>query len=240
MAVKAFDVQGIGQISVCKRKGARSLRIRIAADGAIRVTIPYLTPYATGVTFARSRSQWILENLPQKRQHITSGQRVGKAHRIKFLNDTIEVPISRIVGSEIRITKPAKMAVHAAPVQKVAELAAVRALRLQASKLLPGRLRSLAERQGFKYADVRVKQLKGRWGSCDHKQRIVLNLYLMQLPWELIDYVLLHELIHTKHMNHSSAFWEEFLRHEPKAKQLRSMIKDCRPILLPVSDGQPM
>jgi hypothetical protein len=57
----------------------------------------------------------------------------------------------------------------------------------------------------------------------------------MQLPWQLIDYVLLHELTHTKHLNHGDDFWQEFLRHEPAAKALRKIIKTHKPILEPIA-----
>jgi predicted metal-dependent hydrolase len=56
-------------------------------------------------------------------------------------------------------------------------------------------------------------------------------LYLMQLPWHLIDYVLLHELTHTKVMQHGTPFWQELERHVPHAKRLRGEIREFHPIL---------
>src|SRR5690606_36436720 len=94
-------------------------------------------------------------------------------------------------------------------VQKAAQAAAIRALRKEAETLLPQRLRTLAEQTGFTYNSVAVKQPKSRWGSCSHQKHITLNLFLMQLPWRLIDYVLLHELTHTKVMRHGPPFWAE-------------------------------
>jgi hypothetical protein len=116
-------------------------------------------------------------------------------------------------------------------VQKAALSASMRAMRLEAAKLLPGRLQELAERYGFTFNSVQIKQLKGRWGSCDSKKHIVLNLFLMQLPWHLIDYVLLHELVHTEQLNHGDGFWRRFLSCEPRAKLYRSQIRKEQPIL---------
>jgi predicted metal-dependent hydrolase len=61
----------------------------------------------------------------------------------------------------------------------------------------------------------------------------------MQLPWELIDYVIIHELTHTKHLNHSDEFWAEFMRHEPKAKVLRKRVRSYQPVLMAIPP-QPM
>lgn len=235
MAIKFFELDDIGTVRVNKRSGSRSLRISIAANGEVRVTIPSWTPYQSGIDFAKSRKDWILSNAPAREVPLASGMRIGKAHRLVFATATIDAPSSRLAGSEIRITRPLGMAAMHPEVQKVAQRACIRALRAQAESLLPQRLRTLADKFGFDYNSVSIKRLKGRWGSCDNKQDIVLNLFLMQLPWELIDYVLIHELVHTKHLNHSDAFWSEFMRHDPRAKQLRKVIKQHQPILRPTT-----
>jgi predicted metal-dependent hydrolase len=235
LAVKYFEVADIGIVRIAKRSDARSLRLSITASGEIRVTIPSWSPYKHGVDFARSKSVWILNNLPGKEPPLVSGFRIGKAHRLDFMTAAIDSPTSRLSGNEIRVSRPLGMAITHPAVQKVAQRASIRALRSQAEALLPHRLKTLAAQYGFSYQSVNVKLLKGRWGSCDSYQNIVLNLFLMQLPWELIDYVLTHELIHTKYLNHGVDFWDEFLRHEPDAKILRRRIKLCKPVLQPAA-----
>jgi hypothetical protein len=89
----------------------------------------------------------------------------------------------------------------------------------------------LAQKHGFEYSSVSVKRLKGRWGSCDQHQNIVLNLYLMQLPWELIDYVLLHELTHTRILRHGPDFWAAMQRVLPNVKAIRKEMKQHQPVL---------
>jgi len=124
---------------------------------------------------------------------------------------------------------PSQLQLDDTTVQRIATNACVRALRNEAEALLPGRLATIAEREGFRYKSVTVKRLKGRWGSCDQHGNIVLNLFLMQLPWELVDYVLLHELIHTKHLHHGADFWEAFVVCQPDAKALRKQIRRYQP-----------
>jgi predicted metal-dependent hydrolase len=231
MAAKSFEVEGIGTVHVYKRKGAASLRLSIAADGKIRVTVPAWATFSAGLSFAKSRSDWIRQNTPARGGILQHGQHVGKAHRLVFSSSGSGAVRTRLAGSEIRIIRPEGMTITHRDAQLAAHKASIRALRTQAEKLLPGRLRSLAEKYGFSFESVQVKQLKGRWGSCDSKKRITLNLFLMQLPWHLIDYVLVHELTHTKHLDHSKEFWNEFLRHEPKAKVYRTQIRAHKPIL---------
>jgi hypothetical protein len=97
--------------------------------------------------------------------------------------------------------------------------------RVEARKYLVERLDKLCNRNGFKYNRVFVKNQKTRWGSCSDKNNINLNVNLVRLPDELIDYVILHELVHIRIKNHSRRYWEELSKfvEDPKIldKQLR-------------------
>jgi len=226
MAFKTFAVEGIGDVTIYKRRGARSLRLTIRSDGTLRVTIPPWTPYATGVAFARSRADWLQQHARPDSTGLSGGQQIGKAHRLMFkASTTASKPSSRIRGSLIVITHPMNLESSHATVQKLATTASIRALRTQAEQLLPIRLQELAQKNGFSYRSVSIKQLKTRWGSCDQSQNIKLNLFLMQLPWHLIDYVILHELTHTKIMQHGPIFWQAMERVEPRTPALRKEIK---------------
>ncbi len=81
--------------------------------------------------------------------------------------------------------------------------------RATAKKTLTSRLKQLAEKHGFTYNKVSVRSQRTRWGSCSHKNNISLNMKLVKLPHELMDYVILHELVHTRIHNHSKKFWAE-------------------------------
>lgn len=105
----------------------------------------------------------------------------------------------------------------------------MRALQQEAQNLLPQRMCSLAENHGFTYQKVNTRHLKSRWGSCNQDNVISLNVFLMQLPWQLIDYVLLHELVHTKVHNHSPKYWKVLQQYLPNAKQLRREIRQYHP-----------
>ena len=101
----------------------------------------------------------------------------------------------------------------------------IEAMRAEAKRVLPPRLKELAERYSFKYNQVRIKHNVSNWGSCSRKGNINLNLNLVRLPDELRDYVMLHELCHLRHPDHGQAFHAllESLcpDHRKKEKELR-------------------
>ena len=232
MATKQMDVPGIGAVMVYKRRGNRSLRLSIGSGGEVRVSMPSWLPYEAGKQFAISKTAWIMAHRVAAPIALQHGQAIGKAHRLYFERSVDAARVStRLRNNQVYITYPSVMPADASAVQDAARTASIRALRKEAEQLLPYRLRQLAERDAFTYRSVGVKQLKGRWGSCSSEKDIILNLYLMQLPWHLIDYVLFHELTHTKVMQHGPPFWQELERHVPHAKMLRKEISTYHPIL---------
>lgn len=84
-----------------------------------------------------------------------------------------------------------------------------RILRAKAKEILKKRLAELAEEHGFEYNKVFIKNQKTRWGSCSENNNINLNVNILSLSEELQDYVLLHELLHTRIKNHSKKYWAE-------------------------------
>jgi len=88
----------------------------------------------------------------------------------------------------------------------------VETLRARAKAVLPHRLKALADRYGFRYNRVVIKHNASNWGSCSSRGNINLNLNLMRVPVPLQDYILLHELTHLRHPDHSAAFHAELER----------------------------
>ena len=97
--------------------------------------------------------------------------------------------------------------------------------RVEARKYLVERLNELCGRNGFKYNRVFVKNQKTRWGSCSDKNNINLNVNLVRLPDELIDYVMLHELVHIRIKDHSRRFWEVLSKFVEDPKSLDKKLR---------------
>jgi predicted metal-dependent hydrolase len=104
--------------------------------------------------------------------------------------------------------------------------------RIKAKKRLLERLSHLAEKYGFTYNNVYTRNQKTRWGSCSRRNNISLNMKLILLPQELRDYVILHELVHTKIHNHSKKFWIELDKYTGNSKAMAKRLRMNDSILM--------
>lgn len=115
-------------------------------------------------------------------------------------------------------------------IQKLARNAIVRAMKRSAAAFLPPLLQEWANRYGLSYRKVRITGARSRWGSCSAAGTISLSCYLMLLPPHLMDYVILHELAHTREMNHGPRFWALLDgMAEGQALRLRAELKRFSP-----------
>ncbi|MCE5249658.1 M48 family metallopeptidase [bacterium] len=96
---------------------------------------------------------------------------------------------------------------------------------IEAARKLVRRLRELSIQHGLPFKKVTIRNQRTRWGSCSSKNSISLNMNLVKLPDDLIDYVLIHELVHTRIKNHSIDFWTEMNRHISDARLLSKRLK---------------
>lgn len=93
---------------------------------------------------------------------------------------------------------------------------------------LPPWLQTVSKKLKLPFQQVSIRQQKTIWGSCSIRKTVSLNSKLLFLPSDLVHYVLVHELCHTVHLNHSKDFWELVGRHEPNYKILDDSLRDAR------------
>ena len=123
---------------------------------------------------------------------------------------------------------------HFAIQQRRAAAAAARAvtpeqeaqLRLRAKAYIPERVALYAPLVGVTPAGVKITSAQKRFGSCSGKNRLCFSWRLMQYPPEAIDYVVVHELCHIHHHNHSAAFWAAVAAVMPDYKQRQALLRD--------------
>lgn len=99
----------------------------------------------------------------------------------------------------------------------------------KAREYLPYRLEYYAKLYGYTYDKCRLTHANTRWGSCSSRRTISLNIGLMKVPEVLRDYVILHELAHLNHMDHSKAFWAEVGKHDKNYKMHEKKLKAFSP-----------
>ena len=95
----------------------------------------------------------------------------------------------------------------------------------KAREYLPYRLEYYAKKYGYSYEKCHLTHANTRWGSCSSRRTISLNIGLMKVPEVLRDYVILHELAHLNHMDHSTAFWAEVGEHDKNYKNHEKKLK---------------
>ena len=234
MPNKLLQFPGIGEVVFVKRRNSKNLRLTINGRGQVKVSMPQWAPYALGVVFVKSRRDWIVQRIDkQKLPQLHPGARIGRQHRLLFIRQPgLRRDHTRVANYRITITS--SLPYESESVQAIAYTACERALKKEAQTILPPQLKEHSRRHGYRYGKVRIKKLTSRWGSCSAKNDISLSYFLVQLPAELIDYVILHELIHTKYLNHGPDFWAAFTRALPPARRLQKQIRAYHPRVEPV------
>ncbi len=223
--IKKIYVEEIqSEVLLARRKGIRNLKISIGGSNKIRLSVPYLLPEKMAIKFLLTKKDWITKHIKTS-ELLKSGDHIGKSHTIETLHSNIEKPKSRIIKNIIQITLPNSVDINSNTAQDFIIKICEKALKKEADNLLPQRLEYLSNKFDIPYKSIKCKKMKSRWGSCDNSKNIVLNIYLMQLDWSLIDYVIHHELTHTIHHNHQAVFWDSLGSRLPEFKTLRKELK---------------
>ncbi len=218
-----------GAITVRRSTRATQVRLRVAPDGTLRASMPVYAPLFLLKRLVKSSRPQLRKMLQQAQPDVqySDGQQIGKSHTL------IVKPGTKITATRskqhIIVTLPHGVALHDPMAVRAIRDASLVALRAEAKSYLPKRLQYLADQLGFRYQKVRFSHASSRWGSCSSTGTISLNIALMKLPFELIDYVIVHELAHTVEMNHSQAFWSLVEKGDPQYKQHRKLLKQEAP-----------
>ncbi len=227
-----FDAE-FGEIPVRRNARGKYIRVKVTPHGKVTASMPRLASLrALKKLVDDSRSELrkgIVTMESQKPPVYRDGDAIGASHHLRFQVGSQQKVSVR--GQNIVATIPENVDLLDPSVQDDIRRAVRRALDTEAKAYLTRRLVYLAENHGFSHKQLRFGNAKGRWGSCSSLGVISLNVALMRLPMHLIDYVLIHELSHTKHLNHSRRFWDEVAKAFPDYKNARVELKTHNPYL---------
>jgi predicted metal-dependent hydrolase len=221
-----------GKITIRRSARATQVRLRVAPDGTLRASLPLYAPTFLVKRLIHSSRGELRELLSQSQPSTiyTDGMQIGKSHTLIVRPTTGQLQANRR-GQQLIISLPTNKTLNDADVVRTVRDLIIAALRVEAKSYLPKRLSFLANKLGFSYKKVRFSHASGRWGSCTSEGTISLNIALMKLPFEQIDYVIIHELAHTRHMNHSPEFWAQVSEGDPHYKEHRRALKQEQPTI---------
>jgi hypothetical protein len=195
--------------------------IHVEPDGRVLVDAPAAAHFAEVLAAVKKRSRWIshhVEAAKARRAHVlpreyVSGEAVhflGRRYRLKVIVSSGAQSDARMHGAYIAVTVPERST-------STIRSALDAWYRERARQLFATRLAAVASplRWVRQLPPVRLQFMTVQWGSCSPTGRLTLNPLLVKAPRECIDYVLLHELCHLLHHNHSPAFYRTLTRHMP-------------------------
>ena len=206
----------------------KTLAIEVHPDGAVRVMVPPGTPLETVAQKVSKRARWILRQQrefaqypplqpPKAYQSGETHRYLGRQYRLKVVQGSpVQVKLSR-----------GWLEVHSPDPARVGPLLE-RWFRLRAETVITERMGVVLERlkpHGLTHSgEFQLKKMDKRWGSCTAEGRIYLNPRLIAAPKDCIDYVLTHELCHTRIHRHSSAFYALLSKCLPDWKETRARL----------------
>ncbi len=191
------------QIIRRKHPQAKRLKLAIKQQQVFLTTPPTTTEWQIQQFIQRSMP-WLEQHWPTK-----STQLCGTVIHLAAINKTLTV----VVDAQCRIAMEVGNQLHLPANHGSTNQHLQKWLISQAKLYLPNRLQLLAQSYALPYQSCTIKRTVGRWGSCNAHKDISLNALLLLLPQPQIDYVLIHELCHTVHMNHSAAYWQLVSRY---------------------------
>lgn len=202
----------------------RTMSLSIGKDASIIARVPLHYNLEALYRFIFSKSNWLIKHIREVEQNPYATFVIHDGMPLTLMGTTYTlhlVPsrLTRVVGLNIYL-----------PIE-AAKPALVAAIKRIAKRDLTLRTRELAQQFNFKYNSVRIGSAKTMRGSCNSKNDITFTYALMLTPYFVVDYVIIHELCHTRVKNHSKKFYAELASCMPNYKQAEAYLKENKGII---------
>lgn len=222
----------LGKIHFVVRRSARNITMRVKEDGLHVTTPPYrsITALLEAIAPFRERLRNVCSEVKPKPFDLNFSIE-AECFRLKLETSPLKNFTVSMRDETVVIACPAHADFTTERVQTLVKNAVMRAMRKKAEEYLPPLVQYWSSLFDLPYNKVTISKARSRWGSCSSKRDISLSFYLMLLPAHLMDYVILHELAHTREMNHGPKFWELLNQlTDGKALALRKELRMHRPV----------
>ncbi len=224
-------------VKIIHSRRARHLRISISLDKKVSLIIPRRATVEQGMRFLNSRKNWVERTLsrikPPRKQpwefKFDDGVEIfffGLPHRLLFSDVHTYPYVNKIQKSPPKLDQPLAEKFNCLEIatpakKKVFEFFLSNKLR----EHIYAFVFKFCKTYGFAFKDLKIKKMKSRWGSCSRLGNLNFSLRLVHYDHETINYVVIHELCHTREMNHSRKFWSLVAQFCPEYKKYIKMLK---------------
>jgi predicted metal-dependent hydrolase len=222
--LQLFDSRSPGDrwtVRVSRR--ARRLSVRVYPGGRVEVIVPPGASHAAVQKFVGTHRQWINRRVEDLSTAAAIDESRPASVKLPAIGRHYAVEYEHAIGSaaRVRVTGDNAITVVGPLHNDRAVTAALRDwLTELAREQLGNELRRVAAEGGFRFARAQMRRQRTRWGSCSASGTISLNVCLLFLRPQVVRYLLIHELCHTRHMNHSERFWSLVESFEPEYREL--------------------
>jgi predicted metal-dependent hydrolase len=187
------------------RSRRKTIALIVERDGTVIVRAPLRTPEKLIRDFVESKAGWVKDKQVEAQKYpLVPEKQYKSGETFLFLGQAYPLEIVTSQKSHLVFDDKYKLAQNAVP---KAKLAFTRWYKAQALKMLTERVEFYARKHGFKVQKIRISSARTRWGSCSSKGTLSFTWRLVMAPLIVIDYVVIHELVHLKIKNHSKKFW---------------------------------
>jgi len=217
-----------------ERRSARFQRITLSIlEDRLRISVPKNVSAKQLQELLLAKQEWILKNWLAKQDKLKSPVRYINGEHFLYLGNTIELKIRKHSRQMMRVCLESQVLEvylpqdlqdkDCAPNVQAALLTWYKA---QARKVLQDKLDKQAKRMQVTFQTFRLKEQKTRWGSCSSKRNLNLNWRIIMAPEAAIDYIVIHELAHLTHLNHSEQFWQRVAAFMPEYAHWKKWLRD--------------
>lgn len=209
---------------------ARRYILRLLPDGTARVTMPWRGTLQEARGMVQRHADW-LEVQFRKLNAVHIEPDWAEGTQVLFHGERLPLRVINQENGSAQVTLGNYAFALRAPRDGSLRSTVEARLWALAKRELPPRVLELAAAHGFALSRVTVRNQKSRWGSCSRRGTISLNWRLIQAPAFVRDYIILHELAHLRHMNHSASFWREVARICPSFEEAERWLKANKQLL---------
>jgi predicted metal-dependent hydrolase len=214
------------------RRRREGLRLSVERDGTLKVTAPLRVSMKVVEEFVLANTEWIETHRAKVHERLAKSppKRFVDGERLRFFGfeKTLMIEVGAGVRPRVDVNDQFMVVtMPPGPPDSMAIQAAIAKFYDQQARLhIPERVAHFSRKMGVAPSGLSFRRQKTRWGSCSSLGHISFNWKLVFAPEKVIDYLVVHELAHLVHANHSNHFWDLVKKHDPECRAHRRWLRD--------------